>query len=176
MGYCNKRPEEKRIVTLTFKRAQLLYDISNNSYVEADVLQEGEGHSKHQVFDIVQEGNVDRVTRILNLVYSECVEFLYPYVKEDIPDDVVSLDDILTEPEEYIITLSLPITFSMTTVRKLKELIHEYLVSRVLADWLSMTLPASAEKWEKTSEVLKNNIRTSLMWRMRKVKRKLKPF
>ena len=39
--------EEKKSVTLIFKRAELLYDASNYSFVEADILPQDEEHTKH---------------------------------------------------------------------------------------------------------------------------------
>lgn len=173
----NKDPsEQKRTATLRFKRAELLYDVSNYAYVEADILPEDAEHSKHQVFDITQEGNVDRVTRVLNLAISECVEALYPYAKYEIPDSGAELDDILTNPEEYVIKLSLPETFSMTTVQLLENLIHELLVCRVLADWLSITLPQSADRWRMKAEEAKGKLQTSLVSRLKGIRRKLKPW
>lgn len=179
MGCCqNQNTSEKRnkLVTLTFKRAELLYDASNYSFVEADIMPQDEEHTKHQVFDIAQDGNVDRVTRVLNLAHSECVELLFPYTKEDIPDEEQALNDVLVEPDEYKICLSLPSTFSMTTVKMLEHSIHEFLVCRVLADWMSITLPASTGHWTDKVDELKTKIRTSLVSRTGKVRRKLKPW
>lgn len=177
MGYCCNRNElKKKSVTLVFKRAELLYDAGNYSFVEGDIMKEEDEHAKHQVFDIVQSGNVDRVTRVLNLAHSECVEMLYPYTKTEIPDEQEALDDVLTEPEEYIIELSLQQGFSLSTLKLLKELIHEYLVCRVLADWMSITNPKSQANWEDKMNALKKKIQTSLVSRSGKVRRKLKPF
>lgn len=133
-------------------------------------------HKRHQVFDIVEAGNVDRVTRVLNTSHTECVEMLYPYTKEEIPDTQKVLDDKLTEPEIYEIKLSLPHEFSLTTVKLLENLIHEYLVCRVLADWMSITNPDSEENWEKKFTSLRNKIKTSLLSRRGKTRRKLSPF
>lgn len=178
MAICNKASSssDNRIVTLKFKRSELLYDVSNYSFVEADILPQDAEHVKHQVFDIVQDGNVDRVTRIINLAISECVEMLYPYTRQDIGEQAKELNDILIEPEEYVISLSLPSTFSMTTVDLLENLIHEFLVCRVLEDWLSITLPQSMERWRNKVLGLKDKIRTSLVSRTGKVQRKLKPW
>lgn len=162
--------------TLTFKRAELLYDAENYSFVEGDILNEDDEHSRHQVFDIGQSGNVDRVTRVLNLAHSECVEMLYPYTKEEIPDEQEALDDILVAPDDYKIELTLPESFSLTTLKLLMHLIHEYLVCRVLADWMSITNPKSQANWEDKMHSLKTKIQTSLVSRSGKVRRKLKPF
>ena len=165
-----------RKVQLNFLRRELLYDIANYSFVEGDIMPEDAEHVRHQVTDIVQDGNVDRVTRILNLAYTECVELLYPFVREDIPEDGGELDDRLREPSRYYIELTLPRDFSATTVQLLSHLIHEYLVCRVLADWLSITFPNSYGKWQEKVEALKYSIRTALTSRISKVRRKLKPF
>lgn len=173
---CCYSQEKKKEATLTFKRAELIYDASNYSYVEWDIIPEGDECRRHQVCDIGQEGNVDRVTRVLNTAHAECVEMLYPYTKEEIPDVQEALDDVLKEPETYEIRLTLPVTFSLTTLRMLEELIHEYLVCRVLADWMSITHPESESKWEKKFTTLQNKIRTTLVSRTGKTRRKLKPF
>lgn len=57
--------------TLTFFRKELIYDVANYAYVEGDIMQPDEEDSRHQVFDITQQGNVDRATRILNLAHTE---------------------------------------------------------------------------------------------------------
>ena len=86
MVYCQNSQSKTKAVTLVFKREELLYDAENYSFVEGDIMQAEDEHARHQVFDIGQDGNVDRVTRILNLVHSECVEMLFPYTKEEISD------------------------------------------------------------------------------------------
>ncbi|MDO4165548.1 MAG: hypothetical protein Q4D56_14380, partial [Bacteroides sp.] len=117
---CGRNSDEQtKQVTLVFKREELLYDAKNYSFVEGDIKKEDDEHSRHQVFDIGESGNVDRVTRVLNLAHSECVEMLYPYTKEEIPDEQEALDDVLEEPEEYNIELALPKGFSLSTVKLL---------------------------------------------------------
>lgn len=176
MVYCCGKEQKHKEARLTFRRAELIYDAGNCSYVEGDIIPEDDECRRHQVFDIVQDGNVDRVTRVLNTAHAECVEMLYPYTKEEIPDGQEALDDVLTEPEVYEIGLVLPETFSLTTLRMLEQLIHEYLVCRVLADWMSITNPGSEANWERKFTALRNRIRTALASRTGKIRRRLKPF
>lgn len=176
MLYCCGKEDKKKNVVLTFKRAELIYDAGNYSFVVGEIIPEGDECRRHQVFDITQDGNVDRVTRVLNTAHAECVEMLYPYTKEEIPDEQEALDDVLTEPEVYEIKLTLPEGFSLTTLRMLEHLIHEYLVCRVLADWMSITNPEGEANWEKKFTTLRNKIKSSLVSRTGKVRRKLKPF
>ena len=65
MVYCQNSQSKTKAVTLVFKREELLYDAENYSFVEGDIMQAEDEHARHQVFDIGQDGNVDRVTRIL---------------------------------------------------------------------------------------------------------------
>lgn len=170
------RIELHRIVPLVFKRSEIIYDVENCSFVEGDIMKADDDHARHQVFDIGQEGNINRVTRVLNLAHAECIEMLYPYTKEEIPEDQEALNDILASPDEYSVTLTLPEGFSLSTVKLLSNLIHEYLVCRVLADWMSITNPASQANWEEKLERVRTRIQTCLMSRTGKVRRKLKPF
>ena len=176
MSCCSDNQRYTKTVTLTFKRSELIYDAENYSFVEGDIMKTDDAHVRHQVFDIGQKGNIDRVTRVLNLAHAECVEMLYPYTKEEIPDEQEVLDDVLIVPEEYNLTLTLPIGFSLSTVKLLKHLIHEYMVCKVLADWMSITNPGSQANWEDKVQNVRIKIQTSLVSRKGKIRRKLKPF
>lgn len=177
MSCCvNSVEQQTRAATLVFKRAELLYDAKNYSFVEGDIMTAGDEHVRHQVQDIGESGNVDRVTRILNLAHAECVEMLYPYTKEELQEELDELDDILKESDEYRIELTLPATFSLTTVKLLEHLLHEYMVCRVLADWMSITNPSSQANWETKLKSQKDKIQTSLVSRTGKLRRKCKPF
>lgn len=160
--------------TLTFKRAELLYDIVNYSFVEGDIMPVEDEHSRHQVLDIGQTGNIDRVTRMLNLAHSECVEMLYPYTKKEVTAE--NLDNMMATPEEYVIEMSVPQSFSDTTMVILENLIHEYLVCRVLEDWMSITKPDSQANWRDKLESIKTKIQTSLVSRNGTLRRKQSPF
>ena len=173
--YCSESRQPK-VVELIFKRTELLYDAENYSFVEGDIMKADDEHARHQVIDIVAEGNIDRVTRVLNLAHAECVEMLFPFSKEDIPEGQEVMDSDLVAPEVYSIVLNLPEDFSLTTLKLLTHLVHEYLVCRVLADWMSITNPGSQENWEEKFKSLKTKIQTSIVSRIGKVRRKCKPF
>lgn len=153
----------------------MLYDIRNVAWVEGDVYAVEDSHLRHQVQDIGEDGNVDRVTRVLDLSYSECVEILYPYTKRPVHGEV-GVDNTLDAQHVYLIELSLPSDYSVTTVMLLKKLIHEYMVSRVLADWLSITLPSRSSHWEEVCESLRVKIRDSLNARIGRTRLSLSPF
>lgn len=158
-------------------RSELIYDIKNYAFVSGDVLGSDTEQARHYIKDIGEDGNIDRVSRILNLAHAECVEFLYPYSKEGYDKDALDrLDDKLSQPEEYVMTLTLPDGFSKTTVNLLEQLIHEYMICRVLQDWLSIVFPSLAQTWTDKLTYITGKIRSALMSRIGKIRRPLKPF
>lgn len=164
-----------KTVTLTFKRDELLYDINNIAFVEGDVMKTEDNHDRHQVQDIVEDGNVDRVTRVLDLAIAECVEACYPYSKNPV-DDTTAMDDVLVNTEAYIVRLWVPDDFSKTTVTLIERYIHELLVCRVLADWFSITYPDKAALWNAKADAADEGIKSSLNARIGRVRKTQTPF
>ena len=132
-------------------------------------------HAKHQVFDIAQDGNVDRVTRMLNLAYSECVEMMYPYTKEPCNSEEEQNNE-LVEKEEYVIRLLVSDDFSKSTVTLIANLVHEYMICRVLEDWMSITNPSSQSNWGAKLDNIQEQIRGHLNARCGRVRRTQTPF
>lgn len=159
---------------LGLKREQLLYDIRNYAYIEGHVMQTDNVHQQHTVQDVGEEGNVDRVTRVLDLAVAQCKELLYPYTKNEISNH--ELDDVLKEQDSYGIVLSLPAGFSQTTLNLLEKLIHEYIVDYAVADWMSITNPGKAETWAAKAVDMESQIRVALVSRNGRVRRRLSVF
>jgi len=186
---CSRKRD--KLVTLTFQRDQLLYDIRNYSWVEGDVLETENPHQRHQIQDIGEDGNINRVTRILDLAFEEAADFLFPYTKKifnrltppeeetetpETPQPDVIEDDILRETEIYYLELKVPETFSITTVHYLERLIHEYLVYRVLEDWLSITDTKASAKWAEKCEATKKKIEEAMNARTGRTRLTLTPW
>jgi hypothetical protein len=168
------KPRTKK-VTLTFKREEILYDCKNYAYVEGDTMKTEDEHDRHQVMDIGEDGNVDRVTRVLDLAFAHCVELCYPYSKVEVEDET-SLDDTLEERDELVLHLMVPDDFSQTTVELMRRLIHEFLVYKVMADWMSLTKPDGEAKWVQKAEMVEPKISAALTFRVGRVRRPLNPF
>ena len=95
MSCCIENEGVKLKVKLIFEREQLLYDIKNNAYVESHVMAPETEHAKHMVADVGEDGNVDRVTRVLDIGVSMCRVMLFPLSKKEIVK--TELDDKLKE-------------------------------------------------------------------------------
>ena len=199
-----------KTVKLLFKRSELLYDIKNYAYVEGDVMQGKTEHDRHQVQDIGETGNIDRVTKVLDLAYAESVEALFPYSKQEVEQET-EMDNMPTvvydeEPAEggsdgvktptheddkaegktegeanaktqdYEIQLLVPDAYSKTTVTLLVRYIHEYMVCRVMADWMSITNPTSAPKWKEKEQEMLESMKEAVNFRTKRVRRTQTPF
>ena len=167
-------------VTLTFKRDELLYDIRNYTYIEGEAPKSSksdaanESHDRHPVQAAGDEGNVDRVTRVLDLAFAECVELCYPYTKAELPD-VMMMDDALQEVN-YTMQMHLPKDFSQTTVNLIEKSIHELLVCKVVADWMSINKPDSFANWQSKANDAEKSVTKNLNARIGPVRRKMRPF
>ena len=174
MPCCSKKNVGAKTVNLVFKRSELLYDCANLGYVHGDIMKTDDDHDRHQVQDIVEDGNVDRVTRVLNLTMSEIREALFPFTKRDAEDGDTSVDT-LVNPEVYSVVMNVPASFSKTTHSYLEHLIHELLVDRVMEDWLSITFPEKAGIWKNKGDDALRKIKIAKNFRMGKKLRPLNP-
>lgn len=162
-------------VALVFHRAQLLYDIKNYAYIEGHVWGEEHQHAQHTLIEIGEDGNIDRVNRILGVVHAEVVEMLYPYTKQE-PEESEEICDKMWEPEDYRIEMKIPAAMSRTTLHLLNKLIHEFMVSKVIYDWLSITHPEAAGNWLAKSEEAREEINSIKNTRRGTLTRPCHPF
>lgn len=166
------------VCMLTFKRKELLYDIANMAFVEGDITPTQDSHERHQIQDVIEDGNIDRILRKIELAIASCTEALYPYTKVEI-DPEESREDTLEADGDYYIGLSLPADFSKTTINYLEKLIHEYIVCYVLSDWMSITNirnTQSAVNWSAKLEETKGEMQRALFTRYRRIRRTSSPF
>ncbi len=165
---------ERRAV-MVFKRSALLYDIGNCLYVEGSVLPgETEPHLRHSVQDGTQDGNVDRVTRVMDRTVAKCKEMLFPYTRYELEREVV--DNRFREEPVYGIVLSVPEDFSQTTLDYMEKLIHDLILDRAVADWLSMTHPQKSPLWTEKGDEAERELRVCMGKRIRRIRRRVSPF
>ena len=166
---------------MILKKKALLYDIENMAYTIADT-GEHDRHTLHRVRDICQDGNIDRISRVLGLAYSNLLSVLIPLLAAPRID---VKKDLSAQPHDYHIRLRDEgnMKFYLTKERqlKIKETAHEYMVSMVLADWLAITLPEAADVWQhratRSLEALKGLVATVVAASVSNgFRRKLNPF
>lgn len=149
---------------LEFGKDALLYDISNMAFVAADIARDSmTAHRLHQVFDVCESGNRDRVERILGIAFAEVGTMLRKIasVAGDSSDSyrfMLKREDI---GEEWRV--------------RLQEAVHEFMTARALADWLSITLPEAADVWkEKAAEARASLLAAASL--SRRIRRRVPPI
>lgn len=160
----------KVVRVMTFGREEILYDVANIAYVAGDVSPKDD-HEKHQLIDIIQDGNVDRVTRVMTLAFSEVVEILHRFTKVEVGKTGmpgrweltsgfagIPLNNEFIEPDQYHVIMRVPATYSETTLVVLKNYIHEYVCCSILADWMSITNKEEWETWVAKREEVKEKL------------------
>ena len=139
-------------------REEVLHDVASMAYVAADI-REGKltPHALHQTFDICEGGNLDRVTRVMDIAEAELRSVLREFN--------ITLPDSGEEKEGYAVLL--------------RMYAHEYVVARILADWLSVTLPESAGVWQEKADDALSRFRLTVETRVCRaaiLSRRLPPF
>lgn len=157
-----ERGERKeRAERIELSREWLHYDIAGMAYVVADI-KEGvrDAHTLHQTFDICSGDNALRTDRILDLSFAEVAAMLRRVARGE------------SDAGGY------RLCFRRGTVDKaaatlLREAVREYLVARVLADRLAVTLPEAAPPWEakaaRALETIGHEARGAITTRGRRV-------
>ena len=165
---------------MKIRKKALLYDIANLAYVIADT-GDAANHRLHQVRDICEDGNIDRVARILGLAYSNILAALLPVIKS--PHIDVNRDNS-SEAHDYEISFRddrhLRYLLSKEIKLKIRETAHEYMVCMVMADWLAIIYPEAADVWkfrmEKSMGSLQGIVGDVVSGSATGFRRKLSPF
>lgn len=175
LDYCQQLGSKKVHVRMAFARNELLYDIENYAYIEGHAQGDGKKpHAKHSFMDVGQEGNADRVTRLLGTLHAAVVEMLLPYTATAAREE--DTGNRLEEQREYVVEMDVPEDFPRQTVQLLSRLVHEYMVYHVLHDWAGMTFPELAGKWLEKAERAERGILRAKNHRTGTSRRKCSPF
>lgn len=167
--------ETSKHLLLTFYRSALLYDIKNLAFIEGDIIPDENIHAKHLTQDIGEEGNIDRVERVLDLTFAHIIEVCYPYTKKIVADGT-NMNDLPTTAHDYAMDLTVPEDFSETTEKLIKEYVHNLLVYRVLEDWFSIVNPDAAANWRTRADEIETNLLGCLNARCGRRRRPMRPF
>ena len=170
-----ERQKETIVAILGFSAENLLYDIQNNAYIAGSLLEGPENaHKRTLIQDLCNEGNIDRVSRVLDKSMAKVKEELYPFTKGKI--DHAILQNRLVHKPAYGIVLHLPSDFSQTTLNLLEKEIHEFMVCSVLSDWLNHIAPENGVIWATKSDSAWEEICRLKNRRIGKIRRRLHPF
>lgn len=165
---------------MKLKKKALLYDISNLAFLIADTHKE-EDVALHRVRDICEDGNIDRVSRMLGLAYANVCDILNDVLEH--PDIDINRDFTSTPHDyEFMFKDIELLRYRLTQEKKLKikETIREYMISMVMSDWLEMTYPLAADIWKfriaEAMEKLKETVVNLTSSGALTIRRRISPF
>ncbi len=104
------------------------------------------------------------------LAHAECVEMLFPYAMKEITDSEEVKDD------GYSIVITVPKEMSQTTVSLVERQINEYIVSRLIAEWMMVCNIDSHSYWLERYTSIRKQINRTLLSRMKPLRRTSRPF
>jgi len=154
-------------VVLVFGEDELLFDIGNVAFAQGDVarvhdnyghdiLGDSAQHYMHQFKDVVSDGNIERVRRMISVAISDVEYVLMKYVNKYI--DSVESDEEETEnsaPDadtDYKLSITSWKPFSEVIANRLLKLVHEYIIDTVMDDWASLTYPEGQMAWTQKKQ------------------------
>lgn len=167
--------ETRKKIDITLYRKSLLYDISNVAFIIGSSNPEIDDKTRSSIIDICIDGNVDRVTRMMNMAVNELINKIYAFTKDRVLEDC-KISNLHIEPDKYQIQMSVPLGFSKTTASVLTDYMHEFIVNFIISDWLSFTKKDEMQIWESKSDICISKIKSVINNRVFATKRKLSPF
>lgn len=147
--------------TLTYHLEELLLDISNRCLIAAKAVKADGNSIANDAFDVLDDGNREIVLGIIERLMFECMNILFPYASCSI--DSRKHCNRPKEVQAYAMTLRFSHERSETQVMELNRTVHDYVVCKVVAEWMAMALPnANWQKWETKAQELRERIVTVL--------------
>lgn len=159
---------------LCISSEEVLADIGSAAWLEQELHPEVDRHRRHQMADICQRDNVERVWRVLGAAVAEIrLSLLIILLPRG---DLVPVNE-LERPDRWTFTFTE--VLAPDTLAFLKEKIHEYLVAAVMADRTAVIIPGASAVWHtRGGEALMalREVAATAVSRLRPVRRPLWPF
>lgn len=159
---------------LTIIAEEVLADIRSAAWLESELHSEIDRHGRHEMADICEKGNIERVWRVLGISVAEVRVALQKILCQE---KQISRVNVLEEPESWNFTFLYRL--SNYSISYIKEKTHEYLVSSVMADRTSVIIPTAADVWRFRAETALSALRTMASTKQMpcsRVRRPLSPF
>ena len=147
-------------ICISLKEDALLYDIKSRAYVQGDASKSEDSHKVHLLQDIGDSANKDILLRNISVAVDDVKQMLYSYLREEVEDGY----EIDNEPEEtkvYELNLTMPHAMSKPSISLLVNQVHEYIVSRVIAEWCTIAYPDGATMWATRAEEYRKQIKST---------------
>lgn len=155
-------------VMIELLKKELVYDIKNTAYTYADSISSSVAapHLIHNIYDVGEDGNRDKLARILDSAIEDCREMLFRYTKMEMLGggfDSNEWEECIGSPtndeDAYYLAMRMPSGFSKTSVHTMMVYIHDYIVNQCLYEWLMIVYPDGADRFWALAEDKKQKIK-----------------
>lgn len=172
-------------VMIELLKKELVYDIKNTAYTYADSISSSvaDPHLIHNIYDVSEDGNRDKLARILDSAIEDCRELLFRYTKMEMLEggfDSNEWEECIGSPtndeDAYYLAMRMPSGFSKTSVHTMTVYIHDYIVNQSLYEWLMIVYPDGADRFWALAEDKKNKIKDASNRSAGRVRIALHPF
>lgn len=132
---------------IELQKKELVFDIKNTAAAYADSISSSveDSHLIHNIYDVGEDGNRDKLARILDSAVEDCKEMLFRYTKMEMLGggfDSNEWEECIGSPtndeDAYYLAMRMPSGFSKTSVHTMTVYIHDYIVNQSLYEWLMM--------------------------------------
>lgn len=162
-----------RQTTIRLKGEELLADISGRLSLLAKAYRTEDGDT-HDTEDALDDGNREMVLNTMARLFYETTNLLHPFAK--LPVSGWPADNSPQGADEYAIFLQFPYERSEGQVQELSRSVHEYIVTKCVAEWLSLTLPQSDwQSWERKAQQTRERIGGLLVTPLRPERLRVRP-
>lgn len=137
-------------MTDTFIRIEsreVLDDIRSAAWLESELHEELPLHRRHEMADICEENNIEKIWRVLGICDAELRVALQRILA--FPSKIVAVNAI-ERPGRW----EYPVVEGMRAeiVTLAKEKIHDYFVARAMADRAAVIIPVCSDIWQTRAE------------------------
>lgn len=155
-------------VMIELQKKELVFDIRNTAAAYADSISSSveDSHLIHNVYDVGEDGNRDKLARILDSAVEDCKELLYRFTKMEMLGsgfDSNEWEECIGSPtneeESYYLVMRMPNGFSQTSVHTMTVYIHDYIVNQCLYEWLMIVYPEGADRFWSLAEEKKQKMK-----------------
>ncbi len=147
-----RQQAKHKIWTVLLSRNEIIDDLANVNYIQSNANMEDDSRKQSLVQEIGEDGNRDRVVRIMDLAFGEVKSGLYKHLADAHDEDVLRTDDFKIVAD-YVMRLKVNLKSRDDMLEYIKNLTHEFIVARVLEDWLELHGRADeAGVWTKKAE------------------------
>lgn len=139
-----------KTIYLNLDIAEIIYDIQNKTYLTGKSRSDGSNYEQvanMQAND--DDENANQVLRSVSMAYSNLKTKLGEYL-DDL--DTTATNELVKTTEPLSLKLTMPSNFNTATIETMAAAAHQYIVSKAVADWFTITHKTDAPEYSTLSE------------------------